>query len=106
MNQRCCKECKYADLDADGCTCLIDKRSVYNAFAYSCDQFRPAKPMTNADRIRQMTDEELAEELTSLIINALHSRAIFYGNVTEEQITDANLKWLKLEMIEDAGVDD
>ena len=106
MNQRCCKECKYADWDADGCTCLIDKRSVYNAFAYSCDQFIPAKPMTNADRIRHMKDEELAEELTSLIINALHSRAIFYGKVTEEQITAANLKWLKLEVIEDDGVNE
>lgn len=61
MIQRCCKECKYADFDADGCTCLIDKRSIYNAFAYSCDQFRPAKPMTNADRIRNMTVEELAK---------------------------------------------
>ena len=106
MNQRCCKECKYADWDAGGCTCLIDKRSVYNAFAYSCDQFRPAKPMTNADRIRQMTDEELAEELTDLIINAMRSPAIFYGRATDEQITAANLKWLKLEMIEDDGVDD
>ena len=105
MNQRCCKECKYADFYADGCTCLIDKRSIYNAFAYSCDQFRPANPMTNADRIRQMTDEELAKELTSLMINALHIREI-YEKVTEEQITAANLKWLKLETIEDAGVDD
>lgn len=105
MNQRCCKECKYADFDADGCTCLIDKRSIYNAFAYSCDQFRPAKPMTNADRIRQMMDEELAKELTGLIMNALHIRAI-YDKVTEEQITAANLKWLKLEVIEDAGVNE
>lgn len=101
MIQRCCKECKYADFDADGCTCLIDKRSIYNAFAYSCDQFRPAKPTTNADRIRQMTEEELAEELTGLIINALHSHAIFYGNVTEEQITASNLKWLKQEVVLD-----
>lgn len=103
MNKRCCKECKYADWDADGCTCLIDKRSVYNAFSYSCDNFRPAKQMTNADRIRKMTDEALAEELTGLIINALHIREI-YGKMTEEQITAANLKWLKLEVIEDAGV--
>ena len=103
MNQRCCKECKYADWDADGCTCLIDKRSIYNAFAYSCDQFRPAKPMTNADRIRQMTDEELAEEITNLIMN---TPLLFRGKETEEHIKTANLEWLKLEMIEDAEVDD
>ena len=64
-----------------------------------------AKHKTNADRIRQMTDEELAEELTSLIINALHSRAIFYGKATEKQITVANMKWLKQEVSEDAGTD-
>ena len=103
MNQRCCKECKYADWDAGGCTCLIDKRSIYNAFAYSCDNFKPAKPMTNADRIRQMTDEELAEEITNLIIN---TPLLFRGKEAEEHIKADILKWLKLEMIEDAGVDD
>ena len=57
----CCRGCKYADWDADGCTCMIDGRLVYNASDYTCDQYRPAEPLTNADRIRQMTDEELAE---------------------------------------------
>lgn len=61
--------------------------------------------ISNGDKIRSMTDEALAEELTSLIINALHSRAIFYGKATEEQITVANLKWLKQEVIEDARID-
>lgn len=53
--------------------------------------------MTNGDKIRQMTDEDLAKELTDFIINAIHSPAIFHGKVTEEQITVANLKWLKQE---------
>jgi hypothetical protein len=60
-NKGRCRECKYADWDADGCTCMIDGRSVYNASDYTCDQYRPAKPLTNADRIRKMTDEELAD---------------------------------------------
>lgn len=58
-----CSKCKYADWDADGCTCMIEKRLIGNAFAYVCDNFRSAKSFTNGDRIRQMTDEELAEFL-------------------------------------------
>lgn len=55
------------------------------------------KPKTNGDRIRAMTDEELANEITELIINAIHSRAIFYGYITYRQIVDANLEWLQKE---------
>ena len=65
----CCRECKYADWDADGCTCMIDGRLVYNASDYICDQYRPAKPLTNADRIRNMTDEELAKFLNAIVQN-------------------------------------
>ena len=98
--KKSCSKCKYADWDADGCTCMIEKRLIGNAFAYVCDNFSSAKSFTNGDRIRQMDDEELAEELTSLITNALHSPAIFYGKATEEQITAANLKWLKQDATE------
>jgi hypothetical protein len=59
--------------------------------------------MTNGDKIRAMTDEEIAKELTGLMINAIHSPAFFYGvvKVTEKQITTANLKWLQKEVRED-----
>ena len=95
----CCRECKYADWDADGCTCMIDGRSVYNASDYTCDQYRPAKPMTNADRIRQMTDEELAESL---------SGSVACKHVTgclDTSCYECTLEWLKQEVNEDAGTD-
>ena len=63
----CCRECKYADLDADGCTCMIDGRSVDSASDYTCDQYRPAKPLTNADKIRAMSDEELRNFILDLV---------------------------------------
>lgn len=58
--KKSCSKCKYADWDADGCTCMIDKRLIGNAFAYVCVNFSSEKPLTYGDRIRQMTDEELA----------------------------------------------
>lgn len=61
--KKSCSKCKYADWDADGCTCMIEKRLIGNAFVYVCDNFRPEKPFTNGDCIRQMTDEELARFL-------------------------------------------
>ena len=82
----CCRECKYADWDADGCTCMIDGRLVYNASDYICDQYRPAKPLTNADRIRQMTDEELA------VFICAHATCGFYFCET------CAIKWLRKEV--------
>lgn len=106
----CCRECKYADWDADGCTCMIDGRSVYNASDYTCDQYRPAKPLTNADRIRQMTDEELAEFIDIYDIEDIcktrcektgeaRERCMCYG----EQCVNNILQWLKQEVSEDAA---
>ena len=54
-----CFGCSQSDWDADGCTCKRFKRFVPNPAA-DC-KYRVAKRMSNADRIRQMTDEELAE---------------------------------------------
>ncbi len=36
-----------------------------NEYCFACDNGNQFKPMTNADRIRTMTDEELAIEETS-----------------------------------------
>ena len=106
----CCRECKYAEWDADGCTCMIDGRSVYNASAYTCDQYRPAKPLTNADRIRHMTDEELAEFIDIYDIEDIcktrcaktgeaRERCMCYGEECKGNI----LQWLKQEVSEDAA---
>jgi hypothetical protein len=90
----CCRECKYADWDADGCTCMIDGRSVYNASDYTCDQYRPAKPLTNADRIRQMTDEELIELVNSSVCH-------YVTNCLDNDCEECGRKWVMKEVSED-----
>lgn len=60
-----------------------------------------APPKTNGDRIRQMTDEEIAEVHTGLMINALYSPSFFYSMLKEEQIMLTNLKWLRKKVDKD-----
>lgn len=50
------------------------------------------KPLNNADRIRAMSDEELAEWLTALEIKA-YSRVGYFGN--EERFKAQYVEWLK-----------
>lgn len=57
-----CHGCRYGDWDADGCTCKLDGLLVWNPRrGCECRKADEDKPMTNGDRIRAMTDEELAE---------------------------------------------
>jgi flagellar basal body rod protein FlgC len=51
-------------------------------------QYEPPKPQTNADRIRAMSDEELAEWL-----NERQAKTWYYGTWSK----DAWLDWLKQE---------
>lgn len=97
---RCCRECKYAEWDADGCTCMIDGRSVYNASDYTCDQYRPAKPLTNGDKIRQMTDEELAKHIMFKCSDCEYCSTC-YEYDTEATCQDGFLKWLRKEAASD-----
>lgn len=55
------------------------------------------KPMTNADRIRAMTDEELAAQLYLLRLDALRLEGYEGFIETKDEVLD----WLK-EEIEDA----
>ena len=54
--------------------------------------------MTNGDKIRKMTDKELASEITRLILNALYSPVVLHGKFTYQQMLDSNLKWLEKEV--------
>ena len=54
--------------------------------------------MTNGDKIRQMENKELAEEITELIYNALCSAVVLHGKLTYQQILDSNLEWLEKEV--------
>lgn len=63
-----------------------------------------APPKSNGDRIRQMTDEKLAESIGL----ACKRCAYCAGNKCtgqEKECADGNLKWLKQEVSKDAGND-
>lgn len=62
-------------------------------------KFRRVIDVTNADRIRNMNDEELAELLANQVLNALH---FYCGTETFEKIdfrksieVDMKLDWLR-----------
>lgn len=79
----------------------------------------PKTPKTNGDRIRQMTDEELAYFMLiqaimgAISVNGIQDKAVADKIVKEiimehkagEDISDA-LVWLKQEVSEDVGTDD
>lgn len=98
----CCRECKYADWDADGCTCMIDGFFVCDASEHTCDQYKPAKPLTNADRIRKMTDEELAEMVSMKVCRIVKPdgndcpKGFYFGKCDK-----CVLAWLRKEVSED-----
>ena len=54
--------------------------------------------MTNGDKIRQMENKELAEEITELIYNALCSAVVLHGKFTYQQMLDSNFEWLEKEV--------
>ena len=52
------------------------------------------KPVTNADRIRSMTDEELAEFISDIKLRAFK----YFGHTGDyDEIVESNLEWLKQE---------
>lgn len=53
MSERSCSTCKYDGKSADEAPCVECKHRYMDKYA----------PLTNGDRIRQMSDEELAVEL-------------------------------------------
>lgn len=74
------------------------------AFIVSGDLCEDCKPITNGDRIRKMTDEELADKLTDKCAVCAYHYAECETKfcICEEGV----LKWLKQEVSEDAGTDD
>ena len=69
------------------------------------DYPKPHKPITNADRIRQMSDEELADEISRISILDLcdivcggYCKSVATLNKTSQQRCAENvLKWLQLD---------
>lgn len=70
-----CNECNgYQNWESDAMT-NADKNeckvcaNADNEYCFACDNGNQFKPMTNADRIRAMTDEELAEFMCHNVSN-------------------------------------
>lgn len=94
-----CHGCRYADWDADGCTCKLDGLLVWNP-AVGC-KYRKAdedKPLTNGDRIRAMTDEELAEWFD---LHGECNTCAYHPAQCKTECNEGHLKWLKQEVSED-----
>ena len=73
-----CKDCwSFGRCNADGKT--VD----FPVDGGVCIDFDECKPMTNADRIRAMSDEELAELLEEMTYDSMEHRAEYW------------LRWLK-----------
>lgn len=60
------------------------------------------KPKTNADRIRQMTDEELAEWLD---LHGECNQCVYHPTQCKTECNEGHLKWLKQEVSYDANKD-
>ena len=102
-----CKNCKYLDTVQNDlrsepfkwCVCTDD--SPVLDMERDCENYAP---MTNADRIRSMTDEELAEWITNMCEFERHGepyKSIYnLDTYNEEEIHDSYgdlLSWLKAE---------
>ena len=81
-----CKECLYGNI------CSVARNNNYKLGM--CVQFKKEKPKTNADRIRNMTVEELAEFLD--YVTAVRIPWCADRNCPEEDIcVKCALEWLK-----------
>ena len=59
-----CHGCRYADWDAEGCYCKLFGENFYDTMR-GC-QNRKDYPISNGDRIRAMTNDELARYMDAV----------------------------------------
>ena len=76
---------------------LCSYAGVQRGIVVECANYMPKKkPQTNADRIRAMSDEELAEFITVAKERCDYCQLAYTeGACTETLCEDAMLKWLK-----------
>lgn len=79
---KCCQTCKYATPMVGALACMGQKGMPYVRPTDRCDSWKSAK-QTNADKIRAMSDEELAEWIAGMS-----------GLIQCRQINMAIEKWL------------
>ena len=75
------------------CGTPITKEYCEDNYPEVCEHWTPKKPMTNADRIRAMTDEELAWELMTWRIETEAKHQGVESNYPNTQ--KAILEWLQ-----------
>lgn len=63
----------------------------------ACEDFERKPKLTNADRIRQMTDEELAEMLLLSTCYFGCNKCKYHGKCKDKSCTEAAIGWLKQE---------
>lgn len=87
-----CYDCARAEWDREGATCGINGLHVDRP-SLGCNKRVPEKRMTNGDRIRAMTDEELAE-IVRFVLDC--EDCTFHGNngCSGDCYTGA-ISWLK-----------
>lgn len=92
-NQSLCMSCRYGSSCADY---IADK----DAFVVRCDKYQ--KLITHADKIRSMTDEELADLLTAvakksaeMLCENIKTVEVDLSKCDFEILTRSHLSWLK-----------
>ena len=83
--------------------CVFEKTEANCRGCFEGSHYKP-KPITNADRIRSMTDEELAELLTAVaqksankLCDSLKTVEVDLSNCNFHILYEAHLDWLKQE---------
>lgn len=94
--KRGCYGCAHADWDADGCTCRLDGLNVWNA-PKGC-KYRKEKAVTNGDKIRSMTDEQLADAITAdAFCGKVTGEIATISDCSDRKCIDCVLQWLRKE---------
>lgn len=94
-----CYDCARAEWDAEGATCRINGLHVDRP-SLGCNKRIPERRMTNGDRVRAMTDEELAELLNKYADCRLCDG--YERGVCNSECFKGHLAWLRKEVDEDA----
>ena len=95
MAEQNCSNCKYSDPICGALRCMGQRFAPYVRPTDSCEGWK-SKKQTNADRIRAMTDEELAELLRDIVVDSV--RMIMFTH--ESRGIKEWLDWLKQEVSE------
>ena len=91
-----CHGCIYADWDADGANCKLDGLNVWNP-AKGC-KYRKAQSVTNGDKIRSMTDEQLADAITAdAFCGKVTGEIATISDCSDRKCIDCVLQWLRKE---------